>query len=108
MNLPATIVLSFIIGFILSSAFSAIIVYAQELLPERVGTVAGLFFGFAFGMAGLGAAVLGVLADATSITFVYHVTAFLPLIGRPRLFPAARSLAQRSARMRCPRRIPRR
>ena len=80
-NLPATIVLSFIIGFVLSSAFSAIVVYAQELLPERVGAVAGLFFGFAFGMAGLGAAILGALADATSITFVYHLTAFLPLIG---------------------------
>jgi MFS transporter, FSR family, fosmidomycin resistance protein len=80
-NLPATIVLTFIIGFVLSSAFSAIVVYAQELLPERVGAVAGLFFGFAFGMAGLGAAVLGALADATSISFVYHLTAFLPLIG---------------------------
>ena len=80
-NLPATIVLTFIIGFVLSSAFSAIVVYAQELLPERVGAVAGLFFGFAFGMAGLGAAVLGAVADATSITFVYHLTAFLPLIG---------------------------
>ncbi len=80
-NLPVTIVLTFIIGFVLSSAFSAIVVYAQELLPERVGAVAGLFFGFAFGMAGLGAAVLGAVADATSITFVYHLTAFLPLIG---------------------------
>ncbi|MDR3408587.1 MAG: MFS transporter [Methylovirgula sp.] len=80
-NLPATIVLTFIIGFVLSSAFSAIVVYAQELLPERVGAVAGLFFGFAFGMAGLGAAILGALADATSITFVYHLTAFLPAIG---------------------------
>jgi MFS transporter, FSR family, fosmidomycin resistance protein len=80
-NLPTTIVLSFIIGFVLSSAFAAIIVYAQELLPERIGAVAGLFFGLAFGIAGLAAAVLGVVADATSITFVYHVTAFLPLIG---------------------------
>ncbi len=76
-----TALLTVIIGFILSSAFAVIIVYAQELLPGRVGTVAGLFFGFAFGMAGLGAAVLGVLADYTSITFVYHVTAFLPAIG---------------------------
>jgi len=80
-NLPLTVVLTFIIGLVLSSAFSAIIVYAQELMPERVGTVAGLFFGFAFGMAGLGAALLGALADATSITFVYHLTAFLPAIG---------------------------
>ncbi len=80
-NLPATGVLAFIIGFVLSSAFSAMIVYAQELMPGRVGTVAGLFFGFAFGMAGLGAAVLGQLADMTSIETVYHVTAFLPAIG---------------------------
>jgi MFS transporter, FSR family, fosmidomycin resistance protein len=80
-NLPLTGVLAFIIGFVLSSAFSAMIVYAQELLPGRVGTVAGLFFGFAFGMAGLGAAVLGQLADATSIETVYRVTAFLPMIG---------------------------
>jgi FSR family fosmidomycin resistance protein-like MFS transporter len=80
-SLPVTGVLAFIIGFVLSSAFSAMIVYAQELLPGRVGTVAGLFFGFAFGMAGLGAAVLGQLADATSIETVYRVTAFLPMIG---------------------------
>jgi MFS transporter, FSR family, fosmidomycin resistance protein len=80
-NLPMTGVLAFIIGFVLSSAFSAMIVYAQELMPGRVGTVAGLFFGFAFGMAGLGAAVLGQLADMTSIETVYHVTAFLPAIG---------------------------
>lgn len=80
-NLPVTITLSFIIGFVLSSAFAAIVVYAQELMPERVGAVAGLFFGLAFGIAGLGAALLGVLADATSITFVYQLTAFLPLIG---------------------------
>jgi MFS transporter, FSR family, fosmidomycin resistance protein len=80
-NFPTTIALSFIIGFVLSSAFSAIIVYAQELMPERVGAVAGLFFGLAFGIAGLAAAVLGVIADATSVTFIYHVTAFLPLIG---------------------------
>jgi MFS transporter, FSR family, fosmidomycin resistance protein len=80
-NLPVTGVLAFIIGFVLSSAFSAMIVYAQELMPGRVGTVAGLFFGFAFGMAGLGAAVLGQLADMTSIETVYRVTAFLPAIG---------------------------
>lgn len=80
-NLALTGVLVFVIGFVLSSAFSAMIVYAQELMPGRVGTVAGLFFGFAFGMAGLGAAVLGQLADMTSIETVYHVTAFLPAIG---------------------------
>jgi MFS transporter, FSR family, fosmidomycin resistance protein len=80
-GLPATIVLSVLIGLILSSAFSAIVVFAQELLPGRVGMVSGLFFGFAFGMAGIGAAVLGELADWTSITFVYQVCAFLPLLG---------------------------
>jgi FSR family fosmidomycin resistance protein-like MFS transporter len=76
-----TTVLTLPIGLILSSAFSAIMVYAQELLPSRVGMVAGLFFGFAFGMGGLGAAVLGWLADQTSIGYVYHVCSFLPLIG---------------------------
>lgn len=80
-GLSATIGLSVIIGLVLSSAFAAIVVYAQELLPGRVGTVSGLFFGLAFGMGGLGAAVLGVLADHTSIGFVYHVCSFLPLIG---------------------------
>ena len=76
-----TTVLTVPIGLILASAFSAIMVYAQELLPSRVGMVAGLFFGFAFGMGGVGAAVLGWLADQTSIGFVYRVCAFLPLIG---------------------------
>ena len=76
-----TAVLSVIIGVILASAFPAIVVYAQGLLPGRVGMVAGLFFGVAFGIAGIGAAVLGWLADVTSITFVYHVCAFLPAIG---------------------------
>ncbi len=80
-NLPCTVVLTVLIGVILSSAFAAIIVYAQELLPGRVGAVAGLFFGCAFGMGGLGAAVLGVVADHTSITFIYHLSAFLPAIG---------------------------
>jgi MFS transporter, FSR family, fosmidomycin resistance protein len=80
-NLFFTGVLTIIIGLILSSAFAAILVYAQELMPGRVGTVAGLFFGFAFGMGGLGAALLGQLADMTSITFVYRVCAFLPAIG---------------------------
>jgi MFS transporter, FSR family, fosmidomycin resistance protein len=80
-NLFWTAVLTVPIGVILASAFSAIIVYAQELLPSRVGTVAGLFFGFAFGMGGLGAAVLGRLADRTSIEFVYHICSYLPLVG---------------------------
>jgi FSR family fosmidomycin resistance protein-like MFS transporter len=76
-----TRLLTVAIGLILASAFSAIVVYAQELMPGRVGLISGLFFGFAFGMGGLGAAVLGRLADATSIDFVYRVCAFLPLIG---------------------------
>jgi FSR family fosmidomycin resistance protein-like MFS transporter len=80
-NLFWTGVLSVIIGLILASAFSAILVYAQELIPGRVGMISGLFFGFAFGMGGLGAAALGRLADATSITFVYQVCAYLPAIG---------------------------
>ncbi|MFM0649227.1 MFS transporter [Paraburkholderia bryophila] len=80
-NLFWTSVLTVIIGVVLASAFSAIIVYAQELIPGKVGMVAGLFFGFAFGMGGVGAAVLGQLADATSIAYVYKVCSFLPLIG---------------------------
>lgn len=80
-NLFWTGILSVIIGLILASAFSAILVYAQELVPGKVGLISGLFFGFAFGMAGIGAAVLGNLADRTSIIYVYHVCSFLPLIG---------------------------
>lgn len=76
-----TTVLTIIIGLVLSSAFSAILVYAQELMPGKVGMVSGLFFGFAFGMGGLGAAVLGLLADQTSIDAVYHAIAYLPLLG---------------------------
>lgn len=76
-----TIVLSVVIGLILSSAFPAILVYAQELMPGRVGMIAGLFFGLAFGLGGLGSAVLGNLADHTSISFVFEVCAYLPLIG---------------------------
>ena len=74
-------VLSLVIGLVLASAFSAILVYAQDLLHGKVGTVAGVFFGFAFGMGGIGAALLGELADVTSIAFVYHVCAYLPVIG---------------------------
>jgi FSR family fosmidomycin resistance protein-like MFS transporter len=80
-NLFWTGVLSVIIGFVIASAFSAILVYAQELVPGRVGMISGLFFGLAFGMGGIGAAVLGKLADSTSIVFVYHVCAYLPAIG---------------------------
>lgn len=76
-----TTLLAVLIGFVLSSAFSAIVVYAQEMMPHRVGMVSGLFFGFAFGMGGLGAAVLGMLADRSSIEHVYLLTSFLPLLG---------------------------
>ncbi len=80
-NLLWTCILSMVIGFILSSAFSAILVYAQELLPGKVGMIAGLFFGLAFGIAGIGSALLGKLADSTSIGHVYYICSFLPLIG---------------------------
>jgi FSR family fosmidomycin resistance protein-like MFS transporter len=76
-----TTTITIVIGLVLSSAFSAILVYAQELMPGKVGMVSGLFFGFAFGMGGLGAAVLGLLADHTSIAFVYRSIAWLPLLG---------------------------
>lgn len=74
-------ILSVVIGTIISSAFPAILVYAQELLPKKLGMVSGLFYGFAFGMGGLGSAVLGYIADHTGIEYVYHICAFLPLIG---------------------------
>jgi MFS transporter, FSR family, fosmidomycin resistance protein len=80
-NLFWTGVLTVVIGLILASAFSAILVYAQELVPGKVGMISGLFFGLAFGMGGLGAAVLGHVADVTSIEFVYRLCAYLPLIG---------------------------
>jgi FSR family fosmidomycin resistance protein-like MFS transporter len=80
-NLFWTSVLSIIIGLILASAFSAILVYAQELMPGRIGAVSGLFFGFAFGMGGIGAALLGKLVDLTSLNFVYQLCSFLPAIG---------------------------
>lgn len=80
-NLLWTSVLSVFIGVILSSAFSAILVYAQELVPGKVGMIAGLFFGLAFGMGGIGSALLGKLADNTSIAYVFDVCAYLPLIG---------------------------
>ncbi|HZR57401.1 MAG TPA: MFS transporter [Terriglobales bacterium] len=80
-NLLWTGILSVVIGLILASAFSAILVYAQELVPGRIGMVSGLFFGFAFGMGGVGAALLGKLADMTNIGFVYHICSYLPAIG---------------------------
>jgi FSR family fosmidomycin resistance protein-like MFS transporter len=80
-NLFWTGVLTVMIGLVLASAFSAILVYAQDLAPGKVGTISGLFFGLAFGMGGIGAALLGQLADKTSVEFVYRVCSFLPLIG---------------------------
>lgn len=80
-GLTMTAVLIVIIGLILSSAFPAIIVYAQELLPKKLGMVSGLFYGFAFGMGGIGSALLGWQADHTSIEFIYQICSYLPLIG---------------------------
>jgi FSR family fosmidomycin resistance protein-like MFS transporter len=80
-NLVTTAILTVIIGIILASAFSAILVYAQELVPGKVGQIAGLFFGIAFGIAGIGSAVLGKWADQVGINTVYHACAYLPLIG---------------------------
>ena len=80
-GLTWTVILAIIIGLILSSAFSAILVYATDLVPGKVGMIAGLFFGFAFGMGGIGSAVLGWLADKTSIEYIFKLCAFLPLLG---------------------------
>src|SRR5262249_55724332 len=80
-DLTWTTILSFIIGFLLSSAFPAIVVYAQDLVPGKLGLISGLFFGFAFGMGGVGAWALGELADKTPIEFVYKLSSFLPAIG---------------------------
>lgn len=76
-----TIILAVIIGVVISSAFSAILVYATDIVPGKVGLVAGLFFGLAFGMGGVGSALLGWLADKTSIEYIFRICAFLPLIG---------------------------
>jgi FSR family fosmidomycin resistance protein-like MFS transporter len=80
-NLAWTIALTAVIGVILASAFSAIIVFAQELVPGKVGLIAGLFFGFAFGVGGIGAAALGVIADIKGIDFVYDICSYLPALG---------------------------
>ena len=85
-NLAWTGPLTFVIGLILASAFPAILVYAQEFFPGKVGMVSGMFFGLAFGMAGIGAAVLGKLADVYGIDYVYHMCAFLPLLGLLAMF----------------------
>ncbi len=98
-NLFWTGILSVIIGVILASAFSAILVYAQELMPGKIGMISGLFFGLAFGMGGVGAALLGNLADHTSITFVYRLCSFLPAIGLLTAFlPNLETRRQRMAR----------
>jgi MFS transporter, FSR family, fosmidomycin resistance protein len=97
-NLFWTGVLSVVIGLVLASAFSAILVYAQDLVPGKVGAVSGLFFGLAFGMGGIGAAVLGALADFTSIDFVYRACAFLPAIGLLAVFLPDISPAEARAR----------
>jgi len=98
-NLFWTAALTVVIGLVLASASSAILVYAQELLPGRVGLVSGIFFGLAFGLGGVGAAVLGALADATSIQFVFRLCAFLPALGLlAALLPDLRGSAARSAR----------
>ena len=90
--------LTFVIGLILASAFPAILVFAQELMPGKVGTVAGLFFGLAFGMGGIGAAILGKLADAHGIEFVYRLCSFLPLLGLLTVFlPNLRRVQRRQA-----------
>ncbi len=92
-NLFWTVVLSIIIGLIISSAFSAILVYAQELLPMKIGLVSGIFFGFAFGIAGISSAVLGKIADYTDIQFVYRLCSFFPLLGGIAYFlPRVRTL----------------
>ena len=94
-SLPVTVVLSFIIGLILASAFPAIVVFAQELLPGRVGMVAGIFFGLAFGMGGIGAALLGVLADIKGLDFVYWICSLLPLLGLLTIFlPSMKELRE--------------
>ncbi|WP_304363962.1 MFS transporter [Acidithiobacillus ferrivorans] len=80
-GLTLSAILTMIIGFLLASAFPAIVVYAQELVPGKVGTISGLFFGLAFGLGGVGAALLGELADIWSIQMVYQICAFLPLLG---------------------------
>jgi MFS transporter, FSR family, fosmidomycin resistance protein len=95
-NLLWTAILSVVIGAVIASAFSAILVYAQQLVPGRVGMISGLFFGFAFGVGGVGAAVLGILADRNGIIWVYHVCSFLPLLGLLAVFlPADNELKRR-------------
>lgn len=96
-NLEWTVILTILIGLILSSAFSNIVVFAQELVPGRVGMIAGIFFGFAFGMGGIAAAILGVVADAKGIDFVYQICSYLPLLGLLTIFLPNMKAARTSA-----------
>jgi FSR family fosmidomycin resistance protein-like MFS transporter len=96
-GLPATIALSIIIGVVISSAFPAIVVYAQELVPGRTGLISGLFFGLIFGVGGIAAALLGTLADRFGINFIYHICSYLPAIGLLTIFlPNLKSTASKS------------
>ena len=85
-DLNTTMVLIVIIGLVFSSAFPAIVVFAQELVPGRVGMIAGIFFGFAFGIGGIAAAALGAIADVRGIGFVFQITSYLPLLGLLTIF----------------------
>ncbi len=94
-GLFSTAVLAIIIGFIMASSFSAILVFAQELMPGHVGTIAGLFFGLSFGLGGIGSAVLGAVADGHGLTFVYQICSFLPLLGLLTIFlPSEKKIRQ--------------
>lgn len=95
-DLNWTIALTVVIGLILSSAFPAIVVFAQELVPGRVGMIAGIFFGFAFGMAGIGAAVLGIVADARGIDYVFKICSYLPFLGLLTVFLPRSDVTERS------------
>lgn len=97
-NLEWTVILTILIGLILSSAFSNIVVFAQELVPGRVGMIAGIFFGFAFGMGGIAAAILGVVADAKGIDFVYQICSYLPLLGLLTIFLPNMKEAKKAAK----------
>ncbi len=81
LNLFWTIAMSVITGLVIASAFSAIVVYATDLMPDKVGMIAGVFFGLMFGLGGIGSAFFGWLADFTSIGFIFHVSTWLPLLG---------------------------
>jgi FSR family fosmidomycin resistance protein-like MFS transporter len=97
-NYEWTIILTILIGLILSSAFSNIVVFAQELVPGRVGMIAGIFFGFAFGMGGIAAAILGIIADMKGIEFVFHICSYLPLLGLLTVFlPNMKDAAKKQA-----------